>query len=31
MFLISEDGEDDSDRTECNIIGKGVNEISWYI
>ena len=28
MPLISEDGEDDSDRTECNITGKGVNEIS---
>ena len=31
MPLISEDGEDDSDRTKCNITGKGVNEISWYI
>ena len=31
MPLISEDGEDDSDRTECNIAGKGVNEISWYL
>ena len=29
MCLISEDGEDDSDRTECNITGKGVNDISW--
>ena len=28
MSLISEDGEDDSDRTKCNITGKGVNEIS---
>ena len=29
MPLISEDGEDDSDRTKCNIAGKGLNEISW--
>ena len=28
MRLISEDGEDDSDRTKCNITGKGVNDIS---